>query len=59
MRKKKTTELEVDFIGGEGPLTPEDAMLVSEYIKAQKLKREKALARKKKKPVTGEKKRVA
>ena len=41
--KKKKIELgipdEVEFIGGAGTLTEEDAKLISEYIRSQKEKR--------------------
>jgi hypothetical protein len=32
----KKIELEVDFIGGSGPLTTEEEKAISEYIKLQK-----------------------
>ncbi|MES1216934.1 MAG: hypothetical protein ABUT20_15570 [Bacteroidota bacterium] len=34
--KSKAKELDVDFIGGQGPLTKEEQQKISEYIKAQK-----------------------
>ena len=34
-------ELDVDFIGSDKPLTKEEEKAVSEYIKAEKLKRAK------------------
>jgi hypothetical protein len=34
--KKKSTELDVDFIGGQGPLTKDDAKIISKYIQTQK-----------------------
>lgn len=37
--KSKSTKLDVDFIGGQGPLTKEEERAISEYIKAQKLLR--------------------
>ncbi|HWK06167.1 MAG TPA: hypothetical protein VNS58_21145 [Puia sp.] len=40
----KRTELDVDFIGGMGPLTKEEEMAISEFIKANKIKRAKAQA---------------
>ena len=43
--KTKTKELNVDFIGGQGPLTKEEELAVSEYIKTQKLLRDKKLKR--------------
>jgi hypothetical protein len=35
--KNKSTELDVDFIGGQGPLTKKEEQAISEFIKAQKL----------------------
>lgn len=46
--KHKQTELDVDFIGGEGPLTREEEKAISEYIKKQKLLRTKKLLQAKK-----------
>jgi hypothetical protein len=43
--KSKRKELDVDFIGGMGPLTKEEEKAISEFIKANKLKRAKAQAR--------------
>ena len=37
MKKKKQKELDVDFIGGQGPLTKNEELAISEFIKAQKL----------------------
>lgn len=34
--KRKSKELDVDFIGGQGPLTKEEELSISEYIKTQK-----------------------
>ena len=39
--KNKSTELDVDFIGGQGPLTKSEEQAISEFIKAQKLLRTK------------------
>ncbi len=39
--KSKRTELDVDFIGGEEPLTKEEAKAISAYIAERKLKRKK------------------
>ena len=39
--KNKSKELDVDFIGGENPLTKEEEQAISEFIKAQKLLRAK------------------
>lgn len=35
----KSAELDVDFIGGERPLTKEDEIAISNFIRAQKAKR--------------------
>lgn len=40
--KSKELELDVDFIGGGKPLTKKDELAISAFIKADKLKREKA-----------------
>ena len=37
--KKRTVELDIDFIGGERPLTKEDEIAISNFIRAQKAKR--------------------
>ena len=39
--KKKTIELDVDFIGGQGSLTKDEERQISEFIKTQKLIRDK------------------
>jgi hypothetical protein len=39
--KGKIVELDVDFIGGEGPLTKEEEKQIGEFIKSQKLLRVK------------------
>ena len=36
MTKRKNKELDVDHIGGSGPLTKEEEQKISEYIRAQK-----------------------
>ena len=36
--KNKSAELDVDFIGGERPLTKEDEVAISNFIIAQKAK---------------------
>ncbi len=33
--KNKTKELDVDFIGGQGPLTKDEEHVINEYIKKQ------------------------
>jgi hypothetical protein len=35
--KNKSTELDVDFIGGQGPMTKTEERAISEFIKAQKM----------------------
>jgi hypothetical protein len=35
--KSKSKELDVDFIGGQVPLTKSEEQAISEFIKAQKL----------------------
>ena len=52
--KKKLKELDVDFIGGGSHATDEDFKKVSEFIKLQKEKNQKATT-KKKKPSKGDK----
>jgi hypothetical protein len=37
MSKSKSTELDVDFIGGQGSLTKDEELQIIEFIKAQKL----------------------
>ena len=46
--KSKLKELDVDFIGGQGPLTKEEEQAISEFIKTQKLLRAKKQIRKRK-----------
>ena len=41
--KRKSAELDVDFIGGQNPMTKEEEKAISEFIKAQKLLRTKKL----------------
>lgn len=35
--KRKSAELDVDFIGEQDPMTKEEEKVISEYIKTQKL----------------------
>lgn len=35
--KSKQKELDVDFIGGQGPLTKEEEKQISEYLKSKKV----------------------
>jgi hypothetical protein len=37
----KATELDVDFIGGQDPMTKEEELAISEFIKARELPRAK------------------
>lgn len=46
MNKNKSKELDVDFIGGQGPLTKSEEQAISDFIKAQKLLRIKKQIRK-------------
>jgi hypothetical protein len=39
--KNKSKELDVDFIGGQGSLTKEEEKQISEFLKSQKLLRDK------------------
>jgi hypothetical protein len=43
--KRKSAELDVDFIGGQNPMTKEEENSISEFLKAQKLLRAKKLIR--------------
>jgi hypothetical protein len=45
--KHTKNELDVDFIGGLGPLTKEEEKAISEFIKASKARKQKRTARKK------------
>lgn len=49
--KNKSKELDVDLIGGLGPLTKSEEQAISEFIKAQKLLRIKKQVRKTKSKV--------
>ena len=46
MMKNNKNELDVDFIGGTGPLTKEEEKAISEFIKASKERNRKQKARK-------------
>ena len=37
MKKRKSIELDVDYIGGQIPMTKEEEKAISEFIKSQKL----------------------
>ena len=56
--KTKFKELDVDFIGGQGSMTKEEEKQISEFLKNQKLLRNKKL-RPTKKEVAKRKKAVA
>jgi len=43
--KRKAAELDVDFIGGQDPMTKEEELAISEFIKARQLLRAKKNAR--------------
>jgi len=45
--KQNKNELDVDFIGGLGPLTKEEEKAISEFIKASKERRQKPTSRRK------------
>lgn len=42
----KTKDLDIDFIGGQGPLTKEEEQAISEYLKRKKEKSKKSKSRK-------------
>lgn len=44
--KNNKSELDVDFIGGAGPLTKEEEKVISEFIKASTERNRKQKARK-------------
>jgi hypothetical protein len=46
--KQKNNELDVDFIGGMGPLTKEEEKQISDFIKASKERKQKQKVRKEK-----------
>jgi polyhydroxyalkanoate synthesis regulator phasin len=56
--KSKKKELNVDFIGGSGPLTKEEEKKISDIIKSHKAK-QKATPEKSKKKLTSKKKVTA
>ena len=43
--KSKAKELDVDFIGGQDPMSPEEEKAISEFIKDQKLLHQKRQVR--------------
>lgn len=45
MKKKK--ELNIDFIGGQGPLTKEEEKMISQFLKSRSVKKRRAIPRKK------------
>ena len=45
--KIKKIELDVDFIGGQGPLTKEEDLAISNFIRAQKASKRKSLLQRK------------
>jgi hypothetical protein len=44
--KQNKKELDVDIIGGQGPLTKEEAEAISKFIKASKKKKANRISRK-------------
>ncbi len=51
--KYNKRELDVDFIGGQKPLTKEEAKAISEYLREVKAKRDKIRAKRRTHFVTG------
>ena len=49
--KNKLTELDVDFIGGQEPITKEEELAISAFIRASKEKRQLQAIRKSKKKI--------
>ena len=49
--KNKLTELDVDFIGGQEPITKEEELAISAFIRAYKEKRQLQSIRKSKKKI--------
>jgi hypothetical protein len=45
--KQNKNELDVDFIGGAGPLTKEEEKAISEFIKTSKERRQKQISKRK------------
>ena len=54
--KNKLIELDVDFIGGQGSMTKDEEIQISNFIKAQKLLKSKNLNRKTKTKLSQSKK---
>ena len=52
--KQNKKELDVDFIGGEGPLTKAEQEMISAFIKASKNKKDKRNTSKRRNPVRHE-----
>lgn len=48
--KNKSKELDVDFIGGQGPMTKEEEKSITEFIKSQNSLKTKELIRLKRPP---------
>jgi hypothetical protein len=57
--KRKQLELDVDFIGGERPLTEEDKIAISAFIRAHKKKHTRKPAAHKRTMTTSRKKMAA
>ena len=49
--KNKLTDLDVDFIGGQEPITKEEELAISAFIRASKEKRQLQAIRKSKKKI--------
>ncbi|MEO5569865.1 MAG: hypothetical protein ABIT08_17475 [Bacteroidia bacterium] len=59
MSKHKQVELDVDFIGGGRPLTKEDEIAISNYIRAYKAKHSHRQTPSKRKGLKSPRKKVA
>jgi hypothetical protein len=46
--KQNKIELDTDYIGGQGPLTKEEEKIISDFIRANKIRRQKFISRKRK-----------
>ncbi len=55
MKYSRKNELDVDFIGGQEPLTKEEEKAISDYIKAKKAQSVKVIPVRKKRSIKREK----
>ena len=44
--KPNKIELDTDFIGGQGPLTKEEEKIISDFIRENRVRRQKKISRK-------------